>query len=143
MAVSDRARRLLLTADGVFLAVIGGIQVLLELAAYYADAGPYGEFFHQSPYIIGWVEAHGLAFLIGVLLLAVARKDVNRFWHAFAAAVHVLLGGANLVFWDSFTAFGVLPMGVAATVAHALFVVLHVEALVRRAQPAAPAPPQA
>lgn len=89
------------------------------------------------------MEAHGLAFLIGVLLLAVARKDVNRFWHAFAAAVHVLLGGANLVFWDSFTAFGVLPMGVAATVAHALFVVLHVEALVRRAQPAAPAPPQA
>lgn len=136
--MSDRARRLLLTADGVFLAVVGGIQVLLELAAYYAGAGPYGEFFDRSPYIIGWVEAHGMAFLIGVLLLAVARKHLNRFWHAFAGAVHVLLGAANLAFWDSFAVFGMVAMGVAATVVHFLFVVLHAAALVRRAQPATP-----
>jgi hypothetical protein len=140
VAVSDRARRLLLTADGVFLAVVGGLQVLLELAGYYRGAGPYGKLFDHSPYIIGWVEAHGLAFLIGVALLAVARTDLRRFWHVFATAVHVLLGGANIVFWDSFTAFGMVPMGVAATVVHVLFAVLHGVALVRRAQPAALAP---
>lgn len=66
-----------------------------------------------------------------------ARKDLHRFWHVFAAAVHVLLGGANIVFWDSFGAFGMVPMGVAATVVHAVFVALHAAALVRRAQPAA------
>ena len=40
------------------------------------------------------------------------------FWHVFAAAVHVSLGGANIVFFDSFTTFGLVPMGVAATVLH-------------------------
>jgi hypothetical protein len=99
--MSDRARRLLLTADGVFLAFVSGFQVLFEIAAYYRGAGPYGELFDHSPYIIGWVEAHGLALLIGVLLLAVARRDLRRFWHVFAAAVHVLLGGANIVFWGA------------------------------------------
>jgi hypothetical protein len=138
--MSDRVRRLLLTADGVFLAVVGGFQILLELAGYYRGAGPYGKFFDHSPYVIGWVEAHGLALLIGVLLLAVARTDLRRFWHVFAAAVHVLLGGANIVFWDSFAAFGMVPMGVGATVVHVVFVALHAVPLVRRAQPAALAP---
>ena len=127
--MSDRARRLLLTADGVFLAVVGGIQVLFETVGYYSGAGPYGELFDHSPYIIGWVEAHGLALLIGVLLLAVARRDLRRFWHVFAAAVHVLLGGANIVFWESFGMFGMVPMGIAATVVHVVFVVLHAVAL--------------
>ena len=124
----------------MFLTLIGGIQVVFEFAAYYRGAGPYGDLFKGSPYVIGWVEAHGFAFLIGVLLLAVARKDPRRFWHAFAGAVHVLLGGANIVFWASFSAFGMVPMGVVATVAHVVFVVLHAAALVRRGQPAALAP---
>ena len=140
MAMSDRARRLLLTADGAFLAVVGAVQILFELVGYYRGAGPFGELFDHSPFIIGWVEAHGLALLIGVLLLAVARTDLSMFWHVFAAAVHVLLGGANIVFFDSFTTFGLVPMGVAATVVHALFVVLHAVALVRRAQPSAVKP---
>src|SRR5262249_4340417 len=142
VAMSERARRILLTADGLFLAVIGGIQLMFEFIGHFAAAGPFGDVFDESPYTIGFVEAHGLAFLIGVLLLVVARTDLRRFWHPFAAAVHVLLGGANIVFWASFTAFGMVPMGVAATIAHALFVVLQIAALVRRGQPAALAPRQ-
>jgi hypothetical protein len=46
-----------------------------------------------------------------------------------AAAVHVLLGGANIVFWESFGTFGMVPMGIAATVVHVVFVVLHAVAL--------------
>ena len=109
--------------------VIGGIQLMFEFAGHFAGAGPFGDVFDESPYTIGFAEAHGLAFLIGALLLTVARKDLRRFWHAFAAAVHVLLGGANIVFWASFSAFGMVPMGVAATIAHALFVVLQLAAL--------------
>ncbi len=78
-------RRRLLLANGIFLVVVGGVQVVFELAAYFAGAGPYGDVFEQSPYAIGWVEAHGLAFVIGVLLLTVAARDGRRFWHAFAA----------------------------------------------------------
>ena len=45
MAMSDRARRLLLTADGAFLAVVGAVQILFELVGYYRGAGPFGELF--------------------------------------------------------------------------------------------------
>ncbi len=138
--MSDRARRLLLTADGVFLTVIGGLQVVFEFLSYYRGAGPLGADFEGTPYIIGWVENHGLAMLIGLLLLLVARRNPQPFWHAFALAVHVLLGLANIVFWSSFIHFGVVPMGVVATIAHVVFVVVHAAALVRRGLPAALAP---
>jgi FtsH-binding integral membrane protein len=140
MAMSDRARRLLLTADGVFLAVVGGLQVVFELLSYYRGAGPLGDDFERTPYIIGWVENHGLALLIGLLFLLIARRNPQRFWHGFALAVHVLLGLANIIFWSSFVHFDKVPMGVAATVAHAIFVALHAVALVTRGQPSALAP---
>ena len=89
----------------------------------HTGAGPLGTVFHDSPYTIGWVENHGFALLVGLLFLAVAANDGRRFWHVFAIAVHVLLGAANLAFWSSFVAFGVVPMGIAATAAHVAFVV--------------------
>jgi len=130
------ARRRLLLANGVFLVVVGGIQVVFELLAYYAGAGPYGYLFEQSPYAIGWVEAHGQAFIVGVLLLTVAVRDLRRFWHVAAAAVHTLLGAANLVFWASFVVFGMVPMGIAATVVHFVLVAAHFGAFVASREPA-------
>ena len=124
------ARRRLLVANGVFLVVVGGIQVVFELLAYYGGAGPYGYIFEESPYAIGWVEAHGLAFIVGALLLTVAVRDLRRFWHVLAAAVHTLLGTANLLLWDSFVDFGMVPMGVAATVVHFVFVAAHIAAFI-------------
>jgi hypothetical protein len=47
---------------------------------------------------IGFIEAHGLALIIGVPLWQAAPL---RIWHLTAAAVHLLLGTANLVFWPS------------------------------------------
>jgi len=124
------ARRRLFIANGLFLVVVGGVQVVFELLAYYAGTGPYGYIFEESPYAIGWVEAHGLAFIVGMLLLAVAARDLRRFWHILAAAVHALLGTANLMFWDSFVDFGMVPMGIAATVVHFVLVAAHVGAFV-------------
>ena len=43
------ARRQLLLANGVFLVVVGGVQVVFELLAYYAGVGPYGYIFEESP----------------------------------------------------------------------------------------------
>jgi uncharacterized membrane protein len=44
--------------------------------------------------------------------------------------VHTLLGTANLLFWDSFIVFGMVPMGIVATVVHGALVVAHVSAFV-------------
>ena len=116
---------MLFRINGTFLVVVGGVQVVLELLSYYAGAGIYGPIFRSSPYTIGWVEAHGLALLIGLLFLRVAVPDGRHVWSAFAIAVHTLLGTANLVFWGSFVHFNLVTMGIAATVAHALFVAAH------------------
>jgi hypothetical protein len=129
------ARRRLMLANGVFLVVVGGVQVVFELLAYYGGAGPYGDIFRDSPYTIGWVEAHGLAFIIGVLLLTVAARDGRRFWHVLAASVHTLLGTANLVFWSSFVVFDVVPMGVVATVVHFVLVAAHTTAFLVSREP--------
>ena len=37
---------------------------------------------------------------------------------------------ANPVFWDSFVAFGMVPMGIVATVVHPVLVVAHIVAWV-------------
>jgi hypothetical protein len=118
-------RDTLLLIDGVFLAVVGGVQVTFELLSYYAGAGPLGDIFDQSPYTIGWVENHGLALLIGLLLLTVAVRDGRRFWHGFALAVHFLLALANVMFWSGFVAFDLVPLGIAATAAHVGFIAAH------------------
>ena len=123
-------RRRLFLANGAFLVVTGGVQVVFELLAYYAAAGPYGGKFADSPYVVGWVEAHGLAVIIGVLLLTVASRDGRRFWHVLAAVVHAFLGTANLVFFEGFIAWGLVPMGIAATVVHFVLVIAHSAAFV-------------
>jgi hypothetical protein len=81
-----------LIANGCFLALVGGTQVIFELLSHFFGIGPWGRIFAGSHYTIGFLEAHGLAFLIGVLLIGVAAADPKRFWHGFAASVHVLQG---------------------------------------------------
>ena len=128
--MTDNFRKTLLYADAAFLILIGGIQVVLELVGYFQGAGPLGDAFHESPYAIGFVEAHGLALMMGVLL-AVAARPPTRSGNVLGLAVHFLLGGANLLFWSRFAHFGLVPMGVAATVAHFAFVLLHALCLTR------------
>jgi hypothetical protein len=125
-----RLRRTVMVVDGIFLAAVGAAQITFELLSHYKSAGPFGALFYGSPYTIGWVEAHGFALLTGILFLAVGVNDGRRFWHASALAVHVLLGSANVVFWNAFVTFDVVPMGLAATVAHVLFVVVQLMCLV-------------
>jgi hypothetical protein len=126
-----RARQTLMRANGAFLALVGGPQMSFELLSYYAGNGPLGQIFAGSHYTIGWVEAHGLAFLIGLLLIFGASADPKRFWHAFATCVHLLLGGANLLFWQSFVFWERVPMGIGATAIHGLFLVAQLYFFVR------------
>ena len=67
---------------------------------------------------IGFVEAHGLAFIIGIRLWLAPPL---RIWHFTAAAVHVLLGTANLLFWQLFVSADMLAVGYVSTILHAGF----------------------
>ena len=125
------ARGKLMRANGAFLALVGGTQVIFELLSHFFGIGPWGRIFAASHYTIGFLEAHGLAFLIGLLLIFVASADPKRSWHGFTACVHVLLGGANLLFWSSFVYWGLVPMGAIATAFHGLFLVAQIVFFVR------------
>ena len=63
---------------------------------------------------LGFVEAHGLAMLLAVVLLGAATAP-SPADHLLATAVHMLLGGANLLFWDD----TVVPLGQQSVVAAA------------------------
>jgi hypothetical protein len=106
---------LVLRLDGLFLLVAGGAALLLELLAHFFDLGPQRPVFggHAWP-TLGFVEAHGLAVVLGVVLLRAATAP-SPAAHLLATTVHVLLGGANLLFWGD----TVVPLGQQTVVAAA------------------------
>ena len=125
-STSPRLRALALRADGLFLVGIGALQMSFELAGHFFGVGPLANAFAGAGanFTLGFFEAHGLALIFGVLLLRASTAARDAHWHGTAAAVHALLGGANLLFWPSFVALGFVPMGVLATAGHIGFVAL-------------------
>ena len=119
-------RVLLLRANAVFLLVASSGGMISDLIGAFLLRGPMGRVVEQVPHAaIGFVEAHGLAFIIGVLLW---RAEPARLWHGTAAAVHVLLGTSNLVFWPLFGFAGMLAVGYVTTALHGVFAALQLTA---------------
>lgn len=109
-------------ADATFLLGAGGMGMLFELLGHFLNVGPLARAFNKSPYTVGFFEAHGLAVLTAALLYRAGAKDQQRWWHLYAALVHTLLGGANLLFWPIFKRFSMVPAGVITTATHGFFV---------------------
>lgn len=126
----------LIAIDGLFLIVSGCFGLVADLASYRAGAGPFGAIFHGDAVVIGVVEAHGLAVLTGIAALA-GRAGGGRYWHWHLAATHILLGGANIAFFDVFERVGARPGGIGVTAIHFAFALLQL-AFALRGAPAAP-----
>jgi hypothetical protein len=130
----ERRSRRTLRVDGAFLIAAGLVQLINELLSNYRGTGLHGDTFTDSPYTIGFVEAHGLAAMIGVLLLWAARQADRRSFHRFAIATHVFLGAANVIFWTSFVELDFVVAGALATAAHGVLIVAHARCLPRHAR---------
>jgi hypothetical protein len=130
---SSRAEKFgkgLLLVNGTVLAAVATVSFFADIAGHFFGAGPFATF--KGNYdSIAFVEAHGLALIISILLL-VHRKWPTARWHWVAAAMHALLGGSNLVFWPLFVETGTVPMGILTTAMHLSFVALHVVAALAR-----------
>ncbi|MCP9230479.1 hypothetical protein NMG46_09500 [Mesorhizobium sp. LMG 17147] len=112
-------------AGFLILASAGGLAT--DIAGSFFGRGAEAVLLADAPGVgIGFIEAHGLALIIGLTMWRIAYS-VN--WHTFLAAVHALLGTANLLFWQFFIASDVLIVGYATTAAHWLFVVAHLAAM--------------
>ena len=121
-----RTRTILLRANALWLLLgsLGGLTV--DLSGVLLARGPIGIVLRGSPdAAIGFVEAHGLALICSVLLW---RAAPLRSWHLTGAAVHALLGTANLVFWQLFVSGDVLLMGYVTTALHGVFAALQLSA---------------
>jgi hypothetical protein len=125
--MSATVRRLLLRANALYLLVAAAGGLVSDLRGAFFGAGPVGVIVGGTPHAaIGFIEAHGLALIIGVLLW---RAELTRAWHLAAAAVHVLLGTANVVFWPIFIAADMLVVGYVTTALHAAFALLQLLAV--------------
>jgi hypothetical protein len=121
-------RTLILRANALYLGIAAFGGLLSDVLGIYVGHGPVGRIAAVAPHAgIGFVEAHGLALILSVLLW---RASPSRSWHLAAAAVHTLLGTANLAFWPFFVAADMLPVGYITTSLHALFAVLQLVAAI-------------
>lgn len=112
-----------LKLNALFLMLIGSLQIIFELLSHFIGVGPLADRFLESPYTLGFFEAHGLAVLMGILLWRAAANP-QKFSHQLAVTIHILLGGANLLFWNSFIQLDFVAPGIVATVFHGIFVVM-------------------
>jgi len=113
-------RKVILRANALYLgfASIAGL-LLLDFRGIVFGTGPAGTLLAAAPHAaIGFVEAHGLAFILSVLLW---HAQPVRYAHLTAAAVMALLGVSNIVFWPIFSSTGMTAAGAVITSAHLAF----------------------
>jgi len=126
LAVSAHVRHLILRTHALFLIIASIVGLVMDLSGIFLSKGPEAAIIRVAPYTgVGFVEAHGLAFIIGVALWGVA--PLGR-WHLTGAAIAVLLGASNVVFWQTFIALDLLPAGYVTTSLHCVFAVLQLVA---------------
>jgi hypothetical protein len=119
-------RKNILRANAAYLMLASTVGILtMDIPGIYFNRGPESRLL-TAPYAgIGFLEAHGLAFIIGVLLWKVAPA---RTWHLTALAVQTLLGISNLLFWQIFPATDSMAAGYVFTSLHWIFVSLQLTA---------------
>jgi hypothetical protein len=128
---AERFGQRLLLVNGIVLAGVATVQATFDLAGSFLNLGPTAGALYQNPDTIGYFEAHALALMIAILIL-MNRKAEGATWNWVAAAFHAMAGGSNLIFWSSFSVYGLVPMGVAATTMHAVFLALQLVAAFAR-----------
>jgi hypothetical protein len=119
-------RKNILRANGAYLMLASTVGILTtDIPGIYFKLGPQSRLL-TAPYAgIGFLEAHGLAFIIGVLLW---RAAPARSWHITALAAQALLGISNLLFWQIFPATDSMVAGYIFTSLHWIFVSLQLAA---------------
>jgi hypothetical protein len=131
--VTTAIRKTILRADAIFF-IAGSAGFVADLIGAYFDPGALAVALVQAPIgAVGFVGAHGLAIVFGVLLW---RAEPVRPWHLTAVAIHALLGASNLIVWPSFVAADRLAIGCITTTLHGILAALQLSAAHAAAAPA-------
>lgn len=123
--MTSQLGKLLVYANAAFLVVASLGGFVTDVRGSFFGTGPEAVLLNQAPGA-GMMEAHGLAFIIAVTILAVGY---GRRWHLMLLAIHLLLGTCNLMFWQFFIVSDMLTVGYVTTIAHWLFATAHLVVL--------------
>jgi len=126
MIALPKFRKTLLQINAGFLVLMGGVVAILDYVGYRTGQGPLGRMLHGSDLAVGMQEAHGLAFLLGLILFIYAVPDMRPSWHIICVCVHILLGGSNLMYWGGAVKYGIVGPEIVVTAIHGLLVILHI-----------------
>jgi len=127
--MTTTVRQLILRANALYIGVAGFAGVIFDIRGVLYGLGPQGRALAAAPHAgIGFVEAHGLAVILAVVLW---RSKPERSAHLTALAIAALLGTANLAFWQTFIAMDALVMGYVTTALHWTFVAVNLAAVVQ------------
>ena len=118
-------RKNLLRLNAGFLVLVVGVSGILDYLGFRTGAGPFGDMLRGNFLAVGALEAHRLAFIMGLVLFVYALRSMDTSWHLVGAGVHILLGGSNLIFWSYFQNLGILNQEIVITAIHGLFVFAH------------------
>ena len=120
--MSKQGKAWILRANAVYLMIAGGLSLVMDFCGVFLGKGPSAYLMSRiGNAAIGFVEAHALALILGVVLWNV---PVKRSSHLLAMAVVALLGTCNLVFWGLFAEARAVTMGYVTTSGHWSFVLL-------------------
>ena len=108
---------IILRTDGLFLAFTGILALCMETVGYFVGIGPLATL-AGLPQTIGQVEAHGLATILGTLLLRSSSIGRRRTWHFVGFIAHALLGACNVASWPVFRQFDQVAVGWVTTTMH-------------------------
>jgi hypothetical protein len=118
---------LILRANALYIGLAGAAGAIFDLRGIYLGLGPQGRILADAPYAgIGFLEAHGLAVILAVLLW---RATPNLTWHLTAFSMEALLGTSNLLLWQIFVATDTLALGYLTTILHWTFAALQLLAI--------------
>ena len=127
--MTTTVRQFILRANALYIGIAGSAGMIFDIRGVLYGLGPQGRALADAPHAgIGFVEAHGLAVILAVVLW---RARPERAAHLTALAVVALLGTANLAFWQAFIAMDALVMGYLTTALHWTFVALNLAAAIQ------------
>ena len=117
--MTTATRYLILRANALYIGIAAFAGLIFDVRGVLFGLGPQGRLLASAPHAgIGFVEAHGLALILAVLLWRAAPAPV---WHLTAMAMAVLLGTSNLAFWQLFVETDALAVGYVTTCLHWTF----------------------
>jgi hypothetical protein len=128
-SITGRAGFWIVRANALYIGIAGVAGLIFDIRGVLFGLGPQGLVLADAPHAaIGFVEAHGLAAILSVVLW---RSAAARASHVAAFAMDALLGTSNLAFWPLFVFTDALMVGYVTTTLHLTFALLNLLAFLR------------